>query len=35
LFSTIGSVLGFVGGNMYSNYVNEDKKWLQKFNIRN
>jgi hypothetical protein len=26
LFSTIGSVLGFVGGNMYSNYVNEDKK---------
>jgi hypothetical protein len=27
MFSALGSVGGFFIGNLYNNYINEDKKW--------
>jgi hypothetical protein len=32
MFSALGSVGGFFIGNLYNNYINEDKKWLQELN---
>jgi hypothetical protein len=35
IFSVVGSIGGFLLGNVYSSYVNEEKKWLQNQNLKN